>query len=268
MSQQQPRICYITAIFGNYEFSCKQYAPQSVPADFICFTENVNIIPNGWTIDTTPYHVLNPNPQDNGSYRNSLCNNKHTFNIAKYYKTSFQCIPRLKDYDVVVWLDGTIEITDEHTSEYVLNNINDKKIIGWIHDREGLLRGEVEGSHTIRYTNHYWHGQHQPYQNVDEQYYEYLADGFDDFFCQKITPRPYYGVWLTCFVAFLNKDPDVKQFLDHWSFQIMRYTTQDQISFPYVAWKTGLIPYTLPDDQIHGYPAIKTQFYIKHDHGK
>ena len=60
---------------------------------------------------------------------------------------------------------------------------------------------------------------------------------------------------------------DVKQFLDLWYLQTLKYTTQDQIGFPYVVQKTKLIPYTLPDEIIHGYDTcVQTDFYIKHPH--
>ena len=64
--------------------------------DFICFTDNKNITNHGWAIDTTPYHLLNKSEIDHNKYTNSLCNNMHTFNIAKYYKQSFKNIPVLE----------------------------------------------------------------------------------------------------------------------------------------------------------------------------
>ena len=49
----------------------------------------------------------------------------------------------------------------------------------------------------------------------------------------------------------------------------LKYTTQDQIGFPYVCQKTDTIPYTLPDSEITGEcPHKNTMFYIKHDHCK
>ena len=76
------------------------------------------------------------------------------------------------------------------------------------------------------------------------------------------------GVWITCFIAFLHKDKEVKDFLDLWFLQTLKYTTQDQIGFPYVCQKTNLIPLTLPNNEIHGdHPTSNTMFYIKHYHG-
>ena len=268
--ESRAKICFITAVYGKYEASCKKFTKQTVPTDFICFTDDPNIIRNGWTIDTTPYHIENKNAFDDGTYINSFCNNTHTFNIAKYYKQSFQRIPILKKYDVIVWLDGTIEITYNKTSDYILKNIYKEKIIGWHHEwRKGVLKSEVRASDFFRYTSTFWNDQAQPFQNVDLQYEAYLKDGYtDNFFNAMNSHTPHFGVWLTCFVAFANKDIEVTQFLDLWYLQTLKYTTQDQIGFPYVVYKTNLIPYTLPNKEIVGeFPAKNTKFYIKHDHG-
>jgi hypothetical protein len=265
------KICFITAIYGNYETSCKKFVKQTVETDFICFTDNENIISNGWTVDTTPYHLNNKSSIDNDTYINSLCNNKHTFNIAKYYKQSFNNITILDKYDVIVWLDGTIEIIYDKTSEYLLNNIYKEKIIGWHHEmRNGILSKEVEDSNFFRYTSTYWNNQIQPYQDIDYQYKCYLEDGYNDEFFKNINSHtPHMGVWITCFVAFLKNDDNVKQFLDFWYLQTLKYTTQDQIGFSYTCQKNNLIPYTLPNNEIYGNQShLKTMFYIKHNHGQ
>lgn len=263
-------VCFITAIYGDYEKSCKRFVQQTVDTDFICFTDNKNLINNGWTIDTTPYHILNKSKIDNDQYVNSLCNNKHNFNIAKYYKQSFSDIPILKKYDVVVWLDGTIEIIYNKVSEYIINNIYKYKIIGWHHNwRKGLLAEEVKASHFYRYTSTFWNNQHQPYQDIDYQYKCYLADGYLDQYFKNIQPySQYLGVWITCFVAFLHKHKDIQNFLNLWYLQTLKYTTQDQIGFSYVCQKTNIIPLTLPNVDVNGDPSNKTEFYIKHSHGK
>lgn len=263
------KICFITAIYGNYEKTCKQFVKQTILTDFICFTDDVNIITNGWTIDTTPYHLINKSKIDDDTFINSLSNNQHTFNIAKYYKQSFNEIPILDKYDVVVWLDGTIEIIYEKTSEYILNNIYKEKIIGWHHEhRYGNLADEVNASYFERYTSTFWNNQHQPYQDIGNQYKFYLDDGYTDLFFKNINSHtPHMGVWITCFVAFLHKDKTVKEFLDLWYLQTLKYTTQDQIGFSYVCQKTNLIPFTLPNNEIFGdFPHKDTMFYIKKEH--
>lgn len=266
---KKAKICYITAVYGNYELTCKKMRRQTVASDFICFTENKGIRSNGWIIDTIPHHVLNKSELDDGCKLNSFANNNHSFNIAKYYKQSFQNIPRLKHYDVIVWLDGTIEITYDKTSEYLLSKIYDKKVIGWHHEwRGGILKREADASVDHRYTSTFWNNHHQPYQDVKSQYEEYLRDGYsEEYFKQIESHTPNLGVWITCFVAFSNKDEDVTRFLKLWYLQTLKFSTQDQVGFSYVCQKTNMIPYTLPNSEITGdCPHDRTQFYIKHSH--
>lgn len=51
------KLCFITAIFGNYELTCKPFVSQTTSTDFICFTDNTNIVNNGWII--WPYTLPN-----------------------------------------------------------------------------------------------------------------------------------------------------------------------------------------------------------------
>jgi len=269
IASESAKICFITAIYGNYESSCKAFVPQSVPTDFICMTDNPNIVANGWIIDTTPYHLINPSPLDNGPpLVNSLYSNRHTFNVAKYYKQAFHNIPRLAQYDVVVWLDGTIQIIYDRVSQYILDHIQDVKIIGWHHERRfGKLSEEVrESVGFYRYNTTFWNNQAQPFQDVERQFQDYLQEGYDESWF-RIQGKPHIGVWLTCFVAFSLKDPEVISFLDEWYNQTLKYTTQDQIGFSYVCYKKKLLPLTLPNEEIEGHSPHKgTQFYIKHNH--
>jgi hypothetical protein len=266
------KICFITAIYGNYEKTCKPFAKQTIKADFICFTDNPEIESNGWELDTTPYHYMYLHPVYDNMYRykNSLNNNKHSFNIAKYYKQAFQNIPRLKKYDVVVWLDGTIEITDSKTSAWIINKMKTEKIILWNHEyRGGVLKREALASTDIRYASLYWNNQDQPYQDVIGQYEYYVSKGYNEQYFKTKDPNTNKGVWVTCFVAFSNKDRDVSRFLNEWYLQTLKYTTQDQFGFSYICQSLGIIPYTLPDAEIKSNrPHTKTEFYIKNDHGK
>jgi hypothetical protein len=227
---------------------------------------------NGWKIDTTPYHITNKSKLENPSYVNSIYNNSHTFNTAKYYKQSFKDIPILEKYDVIVWLDGTVEIIYNKTSEYILGKIYTEKIIGWHHEwRHGDLEKEVQDSvRSYRYSSTGWNGQAQPFQDVVGQYRAYLDDGYtNDYFKAQNSHTPHFGIWITCFVAFLQHDEKVTEFLNMWYLQTLKYTTQDQIGFPYTCQKLNMLPFTLPNDEVTGdKPHDCTMFYNKHAHGK
>ena len=278
------RVAYITAILGNYELTCKPFIKQTVESDFICFTDNPNIENNGWIIDTTPYHDTHKSPVDNGLYNNSISKkgrlsvleNRHTFNLAKYYKQSWKNIPRLKDYDIVIWLDGTIEITKEDVSEYMIELCLKYDIVSWHHEmRGGVLFHEAFCCYLEKYHDRKYLNQEQPYQDVISQYHTYLQQGYDEHYFinyPRIEGRgrgDHFGVWITCFVAFNNKSEKVKTFLDEWYLQTLKYTTQDQVGFPKVVQDLNLVPYTLPDKRFGGNnPHFVTDIFIKHDHKK
>jgi hypothetical protein len=278
------RVAYITAIFGNYELTCKPFVSQTIESDFICFTDNPNIISNGWIIDTTPYHDTHKSPVDNGLYNNSLrkegklkeLENRHTFNIAKYYKQAWKNIPRLLEYDFVIWLDGTIEISKNYVSEKMIPLCQEYKIVSWHHElRGGLLFHEAFSCYLGKYHDRNYLGQAQPYQDVIAQYHSYLQEGYDENFWKRFPRKEgrgrgdHFGVWITCFVAFDNRDNYVTKFLDNWYLQTLKYTTQDQVGFSKVAQDLCLVPYTLPDENIKGQdPHVETDIFIKHDHHK
>lgn len=273
------KVAFITAIWGGYEKTCKPFAPQTIDVDFICFTDNSNITANGWDIDTTPYHIINPSPIDNGNYHNSLKNNMHTFNIAKYYKQAWHNIPRLSEYDMIVWIDGSIEIIDAACAEKYIPYIKEYNICAWNHEyRSGKLVNEVRASSTEsanRYTSIRWNNQNQPYQDVFAQYEEYIKDGYSDEYWNNYNRvegrgiENHFGVWITGILALNAKSKKVINFLNDWYLQTLKYTTQDQIGFPKTIQNTGLVPYTLPDDKVTGSsPHYSTSLYRVHKHGK
>lgn len=135
----------------------------------------------------------------------------------------------------------------------------------------GMLYNEVMSSVVLhRYSSTFWNRQKQPVQDVVAQYNSYIGDGYNNVYWRYQTRYSNnYGVGITCFVAFDNKNFEITRFLDLWYQQTLQYTTQDQVSFPYVCWKLKAHPYTLPNDDIQAVDTNKqTSIYIKHDHGK
>lgn len=179
-------IVFITAVFGTYEKSAKLMHPQDIKADWICFTNNTKLIANGWQLDFTPYHETHPSPLDDGRMVNTYRNKSHPvhpFLAAKYYKQAFQNIPRLKDYKVVVWLDGTVEIEVPVVASFLMNKIINQSfpIVGFHHEmRQGRMGPEVSASWAEKYYGQNWLGWKQPVQDVEAQYKQYLLDGYTD----------------------------------------------------------------------------------------
>lgn len=246
------KVAYITAIYGSYERSAKRHRLQDVPSDvtvdWICFTDRHDLESHGWDVDTTPYHTLYRKDQEDGV--NSR--NTHTFMVAKFYKQQWHRIPRMQQYDIVIWLDGTIEIT----APDIIERLPEADISSWEHEFHATLAHECRASHFERYTSTHWFGQDQPYQDVDRQLRAYEDDGF---------PIHQEGlVFCTCFVVFdRRRHRDlVHTFLDMWYRQTIHHTTQDQLSFPYCLWKLKDISYA----RFRGTPHSRTGWFIKHGH--
>lgn len=258
-----PKIAFITAVYGSYEKTCKPFVPPSIPADFICFTNQPELIPNGWTLDLTPYHLMEPKPACwNEEFYNTK--NKHTFCVAKYYKQAFYLIPRLKQYDVVIWLDGTIQITNADAARIVAEAVfTQSPVTCFMHEyRINLsdsLLGECEASNFERYTSTWTMNQEQPVQRIMEQYHTYMAEGYTQNFFEG---GP--SMWITCLVGFNMRHPKTQEFLQLWYQQTLQHSTQDQVGFPYVCWRTNIKPYTLPGNNAH----YDTFLYSKLSHGK
>lgn len=201
------RIAFISSNYGGYEKTCKSYTPQN--ADFIFFTDNPTIQSNCWQIDTTPYHFLDNPIGNNGAFLNSMRNNRNPFNIAKYYKQQFHRIPRLRQYDIIVWLDATIQLRDNHgvtaadffTGLFHRHTENNKSPIAFEHElRHGeyKMRQEMRDSATNgRYETYNAYGMQQPFQNVTRQYEDYIQMGYNDNeYWSSIQPhRAHRGMW-------------------------------------------------------------------------
>jgi hypothetical protein len=266
------RVAFITSIYGGYESTVKPFARQTIPADFFCFTDFSESMPsNGWIIDRTPYHQTIPLPYDSPNNVNSFTLNSHPFNICKFYKTAFHLIPRLQKYDLVVWLDGTVVITNSTVAETLLRlaESGEASLSAIEHWRGGSLFKEADASNYSKYNSEFFAGYQQPIQDVMGQYNDYLELGYDENLWKRIQPtRPQYGLWITCFIGFSMKDPRVPRFLSMWHEHILKYSTQDQVSFSFVAQFTGLYPYSFPDVN-HGAEGVDqmTSWFFKHWHG-
>jgi hypothetical protein len=345
------KVAVITAIFGSYEASCKDYAKQTIETNFYCFTDNINITTNGgWIIDSIPYYLeILQDEFEKGYYLsdhfiNSFHHNLHPFNVAKYYKLSFHRIPVLQHYDVVIWLDGTIRITNPRFVEVMVQIMKEQEIIKtksesddgstndkvntdtslsspsfldqrlivvFEHIRNRSLITELEASLKLdRYIRPDYNLRHQPVQPLVQQVQDYLNDDFREWYWEKLFlnenrtvednkpfNRTQYGMWCTCFIAFnmrknvtpsvvgqpsellipltneLSKNAtstslSIHSFLDEWFHQNRLFTTEDQISFPFVIQKLGIYPYSLPEERYSVYGSYDfNSLYVKLDHG-
>jgi len=133
----------------------------------------------------------------------------------------------------------------------------------------GGLRAEANASADVgRYMTTHWSGQMQPNQPVFDQVEYYMSQGYSDAYWANA--RRLDGtdnnLWVTCMVGWNMKSQKTHQFLDMWNRECLNWTTQDQLSFPYVAQKLNVTPHTLPDTTFSG-NFQQNNVYSKHEHG-
>jgi hypothetical protein len=277
----KPRIAFVTAIVGDYEATCKKPVPQTIPADFIVYTNHPSIETHGvWKIVDINTYQFGINERDrNKSQVNSLVNNQHTFNRAKFVKVNLHRLPELKEYDVLVWMDGAAKIINPMCAELVYDWLMNKgKNIMIYANTHKNLQEEAKASHMERYTSTYWHKQSQPFQDIDAQIFHYVnVSKFEDQWYLKLTPQEvanstgnipsYNDMFNTCFVAFNMQDPMTSKFFDAWYEETLNFTTQDQISFVFVLFKLKLLAF---NSKYPGFPTQVpfTQFIYKGGHGQ
>ena len=204
------------------------------------------------TPTTTPTTTTTTIPIDG---INSLTHNRHPFNLAKVFKMQFYRFFDLSEYRAAVWLDATIQLIGPQTAGLVFHLLAQQRrnFVTFEHNRQGLLSAEAEASKTEKYEGTHWGCCDQPFQNVTRQYEEYLQQGFKEKWWLEeydaplgISKRPEWGLWVTSFVALDLHSPASFEFLDAWWQENVVHSTQDQVSFPFVAWKMKVYPFSLP----------------------
>lgn len=245
------KVAVLTAVFGDFEKSLKPVVPQTVEADFFCFTDRTDLRPlHPWVIDNYPYHFQFKPPFYSTEFVNAFEKHEHPHNLAKYYKQQFHRIPYLRKYEVIIWIDSSFEIS---SCLFVAHHVMHLKESG------ALLTAYEHPFNTDFYQEATWsmgdrrwkstslRGMKQPFQDVLGQANYYLSKGFSrDYFKNLGKGYGHYGLWNGGITGWNMSKPSAIPFLDLWFLQNLNFTTQDQISLPYVAWTMKEEPESLP----------------------
>jgi hypothetical protein len=283
------KVAVVTAIYGGYEKSCKSFARQSLETDFYCFTDDESVGGRGWIVDTVPYPLLTLRKEfDEGLLEelNSYHNNQHPFNLAKYFKMAgmVEVMAWLgvgvdyPAYDQMVWIDGSLAISNSEMSSMLLQSfsVKSEKFVLF-----RLLRADLDEEVKLslqagKYSDPNWLGIAQPVQTLKEQLRAYKAAGYSESYWQSVYSSPSerqnipvskskgsLGIFCSCFFAInLAESPAspnatasrkmVHSFLKAWHAHNRRFSTQDQVSFPFLSQQFHLPPLPLPYGEIRG----------------
>lgn len=126
-----------------------------------------------------------------------------------------------------VWLDAAARFKDEHGLERLIEWSYAMPLAQFPHPARRCLYDEAEASRGV------WKYGHQ---NLDGQVKHYETDGM---------PRG-WGLWATGVIVRNGARTQYKGFDNAWLLEQFRFTDQDQVSEPYVAWRTEVRPHDLP----------------------
>lgn len=192
------KICVYTCITGEYD-SVKEVIHEK-GIDYYCFTNNKNLISNSWKI----IYIEN--------------NNYDNIRLARKIKILGHDIIN-KDYDIFIWIDGSVNIISslyEFIQKYV---INDFDIIAFKHSKRNKVI--EEGIQCAYYRK-------DDVSIIRDELNYIFDDGFKD---------DNGLIESTVYVKKNNKI--VKETMDYWFSLVNKYSTRDQLGFNYSIYKTG-----------------------------
>lgn len=205
-------IAVITATFGGYDVPQPQAAQDLDVKDWICFTDDPSLAaPEPWRVELEDGAGAHPNL------------------AAKRFKL----LPPVP-HKYAVWIDANMEITSPTFVADVLACMHDG-IAVYLHPRRRCIYDEAEASLGSE-------GQNGRYAHlpIREQVAHYRAGG-----------HPVNGGLYGCgTIAWDLTDQRAQALGRAWMDECERWGYQDQLSFPVVCRRLGIVPGTFPFKQI------------------
>jgi len=204
------KIAIYTAIFDRYN-PLREIPKQSIKADMLSFTDDEHLRACGWKIIKIDYP------------RYDL----HSRLKAKYFKIQQHYIKELQDYDVTIYIDGSILITSPDFVQWCIHNL-ESDILVFKHPQRQCIFEEIEASKGLqKYAD----------ENMADQVAEY----------KKFYPEN-NGLYALGVLVRKNNDL-VKKIMNDWWNENIRYSYQDQLSFPAVCYMNNFVPSTFQENQ-------------------
>lgn len=219
---------------------------------------------------------------------NSVQRNWGPFNLAKHYKLNPHRVPQLAQYEVVIWIDGTLRVKlDLPRSPLFLGLLQrmrgqDANVACFARTEQGFpspnrSRHTLEQELLMAGPMRKYHGQNFAYARrlyfglggingtMREQWW--LNDEASAALARMRNLNSTSGVWNTAMVVWLMRHRDTARLADAWWLENALTITQDQVTFPVAGWKTHIMPYTLPDEHgIYGYSGDNPIFEMYRHH--
>jgi Protein of unknown function (DUF616) len=225
------RIAVVSANFGGYDTIKEHRIRLAEKVDWYYFTDSDTIQSTQWNIIRRPYHQeAQPVHGVNSLQNGTLDDRTRNMMTAKYYKAQTHRIDILKDYDYYIWIDGSIRLRDSFLEEVCKLFDNGSELISFQHSKRSTLADELaESRKSVKYKT----------QNLEKQIADYRSAGYKDDL----------GLYENTIMIRKNTAKNAALF-DEWWRHNVQYSYQDQLSFPYCAWKLKTRPDTVLQENV------------------
>jgi len=187
----------ITALFGFFE-PVQPLRPDHGFDDAVCFTDDPDLVAEGWRVVVLP-------------------SDQHPRLAAK--------LPKMLPFDLVkagvaVWIDAAFQVVSPDFRSFCEDALADHDLVVWEHPdlwhRSDLYQEAEYCQDWPKYKD--W--------PIREQVESYRAEGMPEGF----------GLWACGAIVWRNNDK-ARRFGWAWHEENLRWSIQDQVSFPYLVWK-------------------------------
>ena len=194
------KLCVYTCITGDYDNLHEIKNPEK-NIDYYCFTNNQNLKSKTWKII---------------QIKNNGLDNQHLSRKIKMLGH-----PIISDnYDVSLWMDASV-VWDESITEFVKTYFKDTLFAAFTHNARTSVYDEAVACLRLR-------------KDTKDQIVKTL-----DFFRTENFPDNLGLYEMTVFIKKHN-DEKVIEAMEMWFNMVRHHSKRDQLSFPYVIWKTNL----------------------------
>lgn len=212
------RVAVYTTIFGNYDH-LKPIPKQITQADYFCITDDA-IVSQTCIPDSEKWEIVEVKTP-----RTDL----HPRMRAKFFKAFPWEVEQLRGYEVVIFIDGSIQIQSPDFIGYCVSHLKND-ILMFNHPQRNCIYEEASHSRTmIKYQT----------EDLENQVAYY----------RKFHPEK-SGLW-ACGIIVRRPTERIRAAMMSWFHENIKFTWQDQISMPVILRIHRITPDVFPDNQLN-----------------
>jgi len=197
---QSKKVAVISAVFGGMD-SPKRMPEQTIPFDFFYFND----------ASIFPRKEFSPRLR------------------AKFFKLQSHRIREIAKYDIVIWIDGSFEITSNEFVSWVLSHLKKSSISVLKHPERSCIYEECKFVADLMGIGNTYLKSRYASEPIREQVNEYKKEGY-----------PQNNGLYSCGLFARKQDEKTNHIFDDWWAENCKWSIQDQLSFPYVLWKNNM----------------------------